>query len=133
MLEYAISTLKSITELLQEHQELMQDRLQLLDREVSPTISLTAPELKAWWIAGLLADTAYVALIIKLEGDKWKSLKSFKFDEFILEWQAIAEDDEGNPTKVKTLKAKAIRDAIDKMVAAQMIETEQQLFLQLVW
>lgn len=120
------------TELLQENQALIEDRLRLL-APIERTIALTAPELKSWWIAGLLNDTAYIALIIKLEGKKWQSPKSFKFDEFIVEWQAIAEDEDGNPTKVKNLKVKAIRDAIEKMAAAQMIETEQQLSLQLIW
>lgn len=120
------------TELLQENQGLIEDRLRLLGK-VERSISLAAPELKEWWLSGLLNDTAYIAMIIKLEGSKWKSLKSFQFNEFILEWQAFGEDEDGNPTKVKTLKTKAIRDAIEKMAAAEMIETEQQLSLQLIW
>lgn len=98
-----------------------------------PELTLDGSQLRGLWMTGILNDTAYVALILKLEGEKWHSSKDFKFDEFIIEWQACEEDENGNPVKFKTLKVKAIRDAIDKLVKAELAEVQTQLSLQLVW
>jgi hypothetical protein len=120
------------TELLKENQSLIEDRLRLLGN-APRSIELEAGDLKSMWIAGIFNDTAYVALILKLEGKKWHSAKDFKFDEFIIEWQACEEDDNGNPVRFKTLKVKAIRDAIDKLVKAEIAEVQTQLSLQITW
>jgi hypothetical protein len=120
------------TELLKENQSLIEDRLRLLGN-APRSIELEAGDLKSMWIAGIFNDTAYVALILKLEGKKWHSVKDFKFDEFIIEWQACQEDDNGNPVRFKTLKVKAIRDTIDKLVKAELAEVQTQLSLQITW
>ena len=103
------------------------------ETETEPkTISLTADELKTLWADGILSDTAYVVFAIKLNEHRYQRMDNFDITSFLLEWQAEYEDSSDKP-KVKTLKAKAVRDAIDKMIAASLAKVQEQLQLRLNW
>jgi hypothetical protein len=95
-------------------------------------ISLTPDEIRTLWLDGILSDTAYVALALKMDEHRYQRLESFDIESFAVEWQADQEDSNGNP-KVKVLKTKAVRAAIDKMNAASLAKVSQQLSLQLNW
>lgn len=96
------------------------------------TVSLTAIEIKALWADGILADTAYVALAIKFNEHRYQKLENFDIASFVDEWQAESQDAKGN-LKVKILKDKAVKDAIDKMNMASLTKVQEQLSLQLNW
>lgn len=96
------------------------------------TVSLTAFELKILWIEGIFSDTAYIALALKLNEHRYQNLRSFDIASFVAEWQAEQEDVKGNP-KTKTLNQKSVKDAIDKMNAAELTKTQEQMSLQLNW
>ena len=101
-------------------------------RQIGTPVQLTleVDEIKYMWAAGILNDTAYIGMAIKLDKRKWNSLTQFNTADFIDRWCFVGEDS-GLPSKL--LKPKPIRDAIAKLADAGFIKIEQQLSLELTW
>ena len=94
-------------------------------------LTFEADEIKYLWAAGILNDTAYIGMAIKLDKRKWNSLTEFNTADFIERWLFAGGDDSGLRSKVLT--PKSIREAIVKLADAGFIKIEQQLSLELTW
>ena len=106
--------------------------LEIVKSATKASVSLSEFDLRTLWTAGILNDAAYVALILKLKESDWRQSRNFDCNEFAIEWEATYEDANQN-VKTKTLKVKVIRDAIDKLVKAELASSQSQLSLKLTW
>lgn len=95
-------------------------------------ILLSESDIKSMWVDGILNDTAYVSLALRLS-DEYSSAREFDTPKFISDWEVPIEDEEGNPIKIKSLKPKSIRDTIEKLVGLGLLRTKQQTTLQVTW
>lgn len=96
------------------------------------SISLGIYTLKDLWTAGIINDAGYVALALEFEKNSWTdNFKAFDVAEFVRRWEVEIPQGDDRPPKLKALKPKAVRDAIDKLAENELIAINRQLTLKL--
>lgn len=92
------------------------------------SLALTTDDIQILWSQGILSDTAYVHLALQLEADKYGRLTAFDIPNFIMRWEYQRDE----TTKPKALKRKSVVIAIQLLEDLEILQTDQQLSLQLI-